>query len=411
MPFVKDIMLDVKKPYLMLQFDGHGADAGYLTRIEAALESFKTFKPAADFKGRHFVKRCTYLKDKTILVPPMEPVGVHFFAAALRAYGYDARPMEENADAFEMGLKHMSGNECVPYPVILGDILYNVEKMNLDPNKCAFFIPTASGPCRLGQYVRLYDIIFNKMGWKGAAYFTPSAVDGYKGVPLEAYKRIWLSLLTTEIFKKMELKLRPYEKVPGTVNAVKEKMKIYMTSEFEKKDWDFPKALDHVLNQYRKIDIHTDIVKPRVGIVGEIYVRNTPFINNDLIGFIEKNGGEAMLTSIIEWIVYRQVLNKMLATDDGFKPGEYIKAMISNRFFHKTESKYFGMADDIIQDRVEPGVDEIVKAGLKYVPLEFNGEVILTVGRGVLFITKNQAKAVVNVAPAFCMFGTIGTSL
>ncbi|GHV18467.1 hypothetical protein AGMMS49959_00290 [Planctomycetales bacterium] len=28
------------KPYLILQFDGHGADAGYLTRIEAALESF-----------------------------------------------------------------------------------------------------------------------------------------------------------------------------------------------------------------------------------------------------------------------------------------------------------------------------------------------------------------------------------
>lgn len=38
--YFKAIMGRVGKPYLCLQFDGHGADAGYLTRVEAALESF-----------------------------------------------------------------------------------------------------------------------------------------------------------------------------------------------------------------------------------------------------------------------------------------------------------------------------------------------------------------------------------
>ena len=38
--YFKEIMSRSGKPYLCLQFDGHGADAGYLTRIEAALESF-----------------------------------------------------------------------------------------------------------------------------------------------------------------------------------------------------------------------------------------------------------------------------------------------------------------------------------------------------------------------------------
>jgi predicted CoA-substrate-specific enzyme activase len=40
MTYFKDIMGQAGKPYLCLQFDGHGADAGYLTRIEAALETF-----------------------------------------------------------------------------------------------------------------------------------------------------------------------------------------------------------------------------------------------------------------------------------------------------------------------------------------------------------------------------------
>jgi predicted nucleotide-binding protein (sugar kinase/HSP70/actin superfamily) len=38
--YFKEIMRRAGKPYLSLQFDGHGADAGYLTRVEAALETF-----------------------------------------------------------------------------------------------------------------------------------------------------------------------------------------------------------------------------------------------------------------------------------------------------------------------------------------------------------------------------------
>lgn len=43
MTYFKEEMGKAGKPYLCLQFDGHGADAGYLTRIEAALESFHLF--------------------------------------------------------------------------------------------------------------------------------------------------------------------------------------------------------------------------------------------------------------------------------------------------------------------------------------------------------------------------------
>ncbi len=45
--YVKDIMGRAGKPYLSLQFDGHGADAGYLTRIEAAIETFRAWSEKA----------------------------------------------------------------------------------------------------------------------------------------------------------------------------------------------------------------------------------------------------------------------------------------------------------------------------------------------------------------------------
>jgi len=52
--YFKETMGRKRKPYIMLQFDGHGADAGYLTRIEAALESFHAWKgvPRPDAASR-----------------------------------------------------------------------------------------------------------------------------------------------------------------------------------------------------------------------------------------------------------------------------------------------------------------------------------------------------------------------
>jgi len=47
MTYFKEEMRRAGKPYLCLQFDGHGADAGYLTRIEAALESFHLYSGIA----------------------------------------------------------------------------------------------------------------------------------------------------------------------------------------------------------------------------------------------------------------------------------------------------------------------------------------------------------------------------
>ncbi|MBR5721936.1 MAG: 2-hydroxyglutaryl-CoA dehydratase, partial [Clostridia bacterium] len=48
----------------------------------------------------------------------------------------------------------------------------------------------------------------------------------------------------------------------------------------------------------------TDAAKPRVGIVGEILVQYHPFGNNDLIGNIEKEGGEAYLPDLVNFFSY-----------------------------------------------------------------------------------------------------------
>ncbi|NLF47309.1 MAG: 2-hydroxyglutaryl-CoA dehydratase, partial [Clostridiales bacterium] len=47
-----------------------------------------------------------------------------------------------------------------------------------------------------------------------------------------------------------------------------------------------------------------DLKKPKVGIVGEILVKYHPTANNDIVGVIEKEGGEAVVLDLIDFFLY-----------------------------------------------------------------------------------------------------------
>ena len=45
-------------------------------------------------------------------------------------------------------------------------------------------------------------------------------------------------------------------------------------------------------------------VKPKVGVVGEIYVKFSPIASNDIFHAIEQNGGEVEAGGMIDFLLY-----------------------------------------------------------------------------------------------------------
>ena len=71
--------------------DEHGADAGYMTRIEAFLDVVRAFRPVAATPMREMRHpRSEDLASRRILIPPMHPISSELAAAAFRAEGMDA---------------------------------------------------------------------------------------------------------------------------------------------------------------------------------------------------------------------------------------------------------------------------------------------------------------------------------
>lgn len=66
----------------------------------------------------------------------------------------------------------------------------------------------------------------------------------------------------------------------------------------------FCKMCRQIIRDFDAIPIHTDIVKPRVGIVGEILVKFAPAANNHLVELLESEGAEAVVPDLLDFMLY-----------------------------------------------------------------------------------------------------------
>ena len=93
------------------------------------------------------------IKGRKVYVPQMSKGGAVAFAAAFRSVGIDAQICpDSDSRTLELGGRYTSGEECLPARVTLGNFLKIIEQPDFAPEKTAFFMPTADGPCRFGQY-------------------------------------------------------------------------------------------------------------------------------------------------------------------------------------------------------------------------------------------------------------------
>ena len=89
---------------------------------------------------------------------------------------------------------------------------------------------------------------------------------------------------------KCVYRMRPYEAVPGSTNAVHRKW-VEVVQKFVSEGYPsrrkFKKLCRDIINDFDNIEI-LDIKKPRVGVVGEILVKFLPAANNHLVDLLKQ---------------------------------------------------------------------------------------------------------------------------
>ncbi len=401
------------KPYLEIEIDEHSSDVGAITRLEAFLDSLKNVSPRpVEVKASPYRHRVTGALKRRIYLPPMTDHALAL-VAAFQACGGDAVLLpESDEETLALGRRLTSGKECYPLILTTGDLAKMLQRPDFDPERSAFFMPSANGPCRFGQYRRYHRLVLDELGYPQVPVYSPDQSETmYQEVGMmgEDFDRIaWRGVVAIDLLEKKLFQTRPYERYPGESDKVYQHFldKTYQTLRDRGN-------LDGVLREARRafddlaLNGHGD--KPLVGIVGEIYVRSNRFSNENTIREIEALGGEAMMPPVGEWLLYVTHGARQRAWSTrkyGLLLHLWLKHLVQTKDEHTLGHIFHGS----LRNLQEPTIPQTLDMAKPYLHPSFEGEAILSMGKAEDFYRKG-ASGLVNLMPFTCMPGTVVNSL
>ena len=432
------------KPCLVLEVDEHSADVGAITRCEAFLDSLKAVRSRdIRFKKRLRIAKWDYSRKtfgkRTIYIPYMDDHG-YAMAAAMRAGGVEARQMPiSDDDTIAWGRKYTTGKECYPCIITTGDMLRQIHSPDFDPRKSAFFMPTAFGPCRFGQYNKFQRMVLDDLGLEDVPMVLLDQDKEYQGdvkeLGTDFRKLAWAGIVFVDTMQKILRETRPYETSKGESDQVYEKY-LRRSEQVIEGRGDLVALAREARRELGAVKTDRSRVRPRIGLVGEVFVRCNAFTNHFMVRKIEALGGEAILPPFEEWVNYiawsritdaktdlrlkaegwrhspASLLSLLRSPVSSLQPAsrfviEKITDFIQRREKNRILNEFRGAVRQFFD---EPPSDHVVALGQRYLDPSVRGEPILSMGRCVEY-AEAGCDGVVNLHPFNCMPGTIVNAL
>ena len=336
---VSDILTGSDKIYTVLKIDEVNNLGAARIRIRSLIAALRvrdrkhyqrTVKSAA-YDRVLFTKQMK--KDNyTILCPQMSPIHFDLLAPAISAFGYNVVLLDnDDRRAVDMGLKYVNNDACFPSLCTIGQVMDALLSGKYDLNHTAIFMSQTGGGCRASNYIGFIRRALEKAGMGHIPVISVNVGNmeqnpGFKVTIPMAIKAIQATVYG-DIMMRCLYATRPYEKVPGSAEQLHKKWRAICTKAVSKRN--------PAMNEYRRIvrAIVKDfdelprrpVKKPRVGVVGEILVKFSPLANNHIVDLLEREGAEAVMPDLLDFMYYSFYNLNFKAENLGFsKKGAFL---------------------------------------------------------------------------------------
>ncbi len=408
MSYVKDIAAHFGKPFLFLQLDAHASDVGYRTRIEAALQSFRNHRARARPSARRAAAPVVHARGDslaggdTVLIPGLDTLICRFWADAFGRSGHPALLLDSGASALSTGFRYASGGECTPLVSVVGSAIETIGRRGLDPARTFLFLPTAPLACNFAQFPVFADMAFREAGIGGVKIGRINVMALTDSLPPMLAMRILEGYIVACTLYKLASRIRPYERFRGDTDkalaAAEGLVRAALGSGCELRT---PLAASAEL--FRAVPREeSGGRKPRIALLGDLYVKYNAVANEGIQSLVEELGGELIVSSLSEYAAH--------LLDLGVR--RYGEDPRSSRMLRTIEGRYERLAEDLIGDQPEPDFAECARLMEEYgISPDIAGETSINVGRALWYCTHARVEAIVHVNPMFCCPGVVTASL
>lgn len=291
-------------------------------------------------------------KRHTILAPQMAPIQFEFVEAVFHHHGYKLKILKEATQAdIECGLRFVNNDACFPTIIVVGQMINALLTGDVDRDNTTVLVTQTGGGCRATNYVAFLRKALREAGFSDIPVIALSVQQFEKNPGFKATLPFINSALRAicygDMLQTLLLRVRPYEKVKGSANALyqfwnrcgrlffnpKEKYDDlspeYIMAEACKdapltdeekaevqellkslncgkigRPSSYKRLIDATIDTFDKFPMLDIPRKPRVGLVGEILVKFQPDANNHAVDVVEQEGCEAVVPGLLDFFLY-----------------------------------------------------------------------------------------------------------
>ena len=322
---VKDILSAKHKIHTLLKID-EGTNLGAVTirlrslqsvmersmrkhhNPEAPVETTIDDIPSYDYDRVVFTEEMS--KTYKILVPQMSPLHFQLLDPVLNSEGYDFEmlPAPTREDV-EIGLKYINNDACYPAIIVVGQLMSALLSGKYDVDKTAVIISQTGGGCRATNYIGYLRKALIDAGMEQVPILSLNASDmerqpGFK-LTKSFLHRMIQAVVYGDALMQCVLATRPYEINPGSADALCDYWIKKLRERITKANiFQYSKYIKNIIDDFDNLPVDKSKPRPRVGVVGEIYVKFHPSANNNINELIEKEGGEVVTSGLLDFFLY-----------------------------------------------------------------------------------------------------------
>lgn len=313
---VKEILEKHRKTYTLIKIDEISNIGAARIRIRSLIAAINERHKITSSQGQLLLNsdRKMFTREMknthTILAPQMSPIHFQFLKTGFKKAGYNVEILPSvDKDAIDEGLRYVNNDACYPAIVVVGQLMKALKSGKYDLRNTSVLITQTGGGCRATNYIAFLRKALKDTGLEYIPVISLNASGleknpGFK-ITIPMLDNLLRGLVYGDLLMRVLYRVRPYEKVKGSANKLYEYwVEKCQNSLISGKIKDFTENIHRIVEDFDKLEIYKDLVKPRVGIVGEILVKFHPTANNDIVELLENEGAEAVVPDLIDFLLY-----------------------------------------------------------------------------------------------------------
>jgi len=307
---VSDILRRGGKNATFLKIDDINNIGSMRLRIRSLIESLKyksVTEKVVDNKSIHTRPYTREDRKRTILMPWFGDFYSPLLPPIFKLAGYNAvnLPPSDRASV-EYGLKYSNNEICYPATLVVGDFMKALDSGKYKPEEIALAVTQTGGQCRATNYAALLKKALTTAGLEQIPVITIAMGGGINDQPgfsirwKRIYKVLLYGVIYADFISQMYYSTAPREKVKGEAWRIKNEMLRLGVKTAEKND-----AESFLLLASLACERFTQALEirevPKIGIVGEIYVKYNSFGHKDVVNWLVQQGVETVLPPITDF--------------------------------------------------------------------------------------------------------------